>query len=108
MQVRFQSIAHAACAAVQGDKERGFRVLQMQVPPQWPQTAVCSEFLAITMVAKHLFRHKTKDATIVADCQEVQSLFYNNNAMGYKAKFAGAWKGPRWQVFPRSISARPT
>ena len=94
VQVRFQSIAHAACAAVQWDKEGGFRVLQMQVPPDWPQTAVCAEFLAVTMVAAHLFRHKIKGATIVTDCQAVQSMFYNKDAMGYRVKFAGAWKGP--------------
>lgn len=94
VQVRFQSIAHAACAAVQWDKEGGFRVLKMQVPPEWPQTAVCEEFLAVIMVAKHLFLHNIKGATIVTDCQAVQSLFYNKDAMGYRVKFAGAWKGP--------------
>ena len=94
VQVRFQSIAHAACAAVQWDKEGGFRVLQMQVPADWPQTAVCAEFLAVTMVAAHLFQHKVKGATIVTDCQAVQSLFYNKDAMGYRVKFGGAWKGP--------------
>ena len=103
VQVRFQSIAHAACAAVQWDKEGGFRVLQMQVPECWPQTAVCAEFLAVTMVAEHLFKHKVNEATIVTDCQAVQSLFYNRNAMGYRVKFAGPGKAPSW---PRSVASR--
>ena len=93
-EIWFQSIGHVACAAVQWDKEGGLRVLQMQVPVCWPQTAVCAEFLVVTMVAAHLFQHKVKGATIVTDCQAVQSLFYNKDAMGYRVKFAGAWKGP--------------
>ena len=94
VQTRFKPIAHAACAAVQWDTEGVFRCLKYQVPRDWPQSAVCSEFLAFKKVADHLATHKIKGATVVTDCQAVQTLFYNSEMMGYKVKFAGAWKGP--------------
>ena len=55
---------------------------------------MCSEFLAVKTVADQLATHKVMNATIVTDCQAVQTLFYNSEMMGYKVKFAGAWKGP--------------
>ena len=94
VQTRFKPIAHAACAAVQWDKQGVCRALKFQVPQDWPQSAVCSEFLAVKTVADQLATHNVKEATVVTDCQAVQTLFYNNEMMGYRVKFAGAWKGP--------------
>ena len=88
VQTRFKPIAHAACAAVQWDKQGIFRCLKFQVPKDWPQSAVCSEFLAVKTVADQLASHNIMDATIVTDCHAVQTLFYNSEIMGYKVKFA--------------------
>ena len=72
VQVRFKSIAHAPCSAAQFEKDVSFRVLKMQVPPDWPKTVVASEWSAVTIAAKHLSNHQIKNATIVTLCQAVQ------------------------------------
>ena len=97
VQARFRPMAHAACAAIQWDKEDKLRILKYQVPPEWPewpQTAVCAEFLAVAKVAEHLAAHDLKDAVVITDCQAVQTLFYNSEMIRYRIKFVGHGKAP--------------
>ncbi len=98
--VQWPDIAVASAACFQIDKDGKHRLVVGQLPPNFPISAVASEFYAFALAAEALPK-SGRMPPIISDCQAVVQAFANlDRHADYRSKFAGMWRSPDIERVP--------
>jgi hypothetical protein len=104
--IQWPELAVAASACFQTDKHGIKRWIVAQVPPEFPISAVSSEFFAFALAADVL-PLEGQVPPIVSDCQAVVQAFANlARHSDYRSKFAGMWKTPNIARIPACLKVK--
>ena len=92
--VQWPDIAVASAACFQSGKNGKHRLVVGQLPPNFPISAVASEFYAFALAAE-VMPKSGEMPPIISDCQAVVQAFANlARHADYRSKFAGMWRSP--------------